>query len=86
MLGRNRRRTRSSGFPLTMANPGEPLQVVDIRGGRGQRQHLMDMGIAPGARLMVMNGPGRGIIAKVMDTRIALAPGMARRVMVRRSN
>ena len=85
MSGPGRRHGRRSGFPLTMANPGEPLTVADIRGGRGMRQHLTDMGIAPGVTLTMMNGPGRGVIVKIMGTRIALAPGMARRVMVRKS-
>lgn len=83
MFGPGRASARKSGFPLTMAREGDQLQVVDIRGGRGMRQHLIDMGLVPGAQVTVMNGPGRGIIARVLDSKIALAPGMARRVMVR---
>ncbi len=83
MFGPGRGSARASGFPLSMTRPGDQLQVVDIRGGRGMRQHLIDMGLAPGAQVTVMNGLGRGLIIRVLDTKIALAPGMARRVMVR---
>jgi len=70
-------------LPLTMIPPGKEVTLIAIRGGRGLRRRLTDMGMNEGIRLRVIQTqpPGPCIIA-VGNTRLVLGHGMAQKIMV----
>ena len=72
-----------AAFPLMFAGPDRPHEVIEVRGGRGMRRHLTDMGFVPGATVTVTAGHGGALIVRLLDSRIVLGRGMAQRVMVR---
>ena len=70
-------------LPLTMLPPGKEATLVTIRGGRGLRKRLTDMGLNEGVKLKVLHShrPGPCIIL-VGNTRLVLGYGMTQKVMV----
>ena len=69
-------------LPLISAATGRSYRVVEITGGHGMRRRLCEMGFAPGEVLTVSGGHGGALIVKLLDHRLMLSRGMARRVMV----
>ena len=70
-------------MPLSMAAPGQEVELVAVRGGRGIRRRLADMGLNPGVRIKIIHTVGGGpIIISIRDTRLALGRGMAHKIMV----
>lgn len=71
-------------MPLSMVTPGEPVQLVNIRGGQRIRQRLADLGLTPGTTLRVVqaNAWGPLIVAFKNDARLALGRGMAHKIEV----
>jgi ferrous iron transport protein A len=65
-----------------LATPDTPHQIVEIRGGRGMRRHLTDMGFVTGATVTVTAGHAGSIIVSLMDSRVVLGRGMAQRIIV----
>jgi len=71
-------------MPLIMASPGEDVKLIAIRGGRGIRKRLADMGLTPGTVLRVVQRDEWGplIVAFKDDARLALGRGMAHKMAV----
>jgi len=67
-------------MPLSMAAPGQEVELVAVHGGRGIRRRLADMGLNPGVRLKVIHSGGGPIIVAVRE---ALGRGMAHKIMVK---
>jgi Fe2+ transport system protein FeoA len=61
------------------------VEVTSLVGGMDCRIRLAEMGIVPGAKVMVLRG-GCPLLVKVGDARYALGAGMMSRVMARRSS
>jgi len=83
--------TRSPELPLTALKDGETGIVVSINPGRegrgrgwGFEKRLMDMGLTPGAEVMVVkSAPFHGPIEVIVrGSRLALGRGMAERIFV----
>jgi len=72
-------------MPLTMAGPGESVQLVAVRGGRRLRRRLADLGLTPGTsvRVVQVNPMGPLILAFKDDVRLALGRGMAHKIQVK---
>ena len=70
-------------MPLSMAAPGQEVELVAVHGGRGIRRRLADMGLNPGVRLKVIHSGGGPIIVAVREARLALGRGMAHKIMVK---
>ena len=70
-------------LPLTMVSPGKEVTLISIRGGRGLRRRLTDMGLNEGMKLKVLHShtPGPCIVL-AGDTRLALGHGMAHKILV----
>ncbi len=70
--------------PLSMVNPGEKVELAEIRAGRGLSTRLADMGFYPGVVIEVISNFGRGplIVAK-QGIRLGLGFGMAHKIWVR---
>ncbi|MCD6364641.1 MAG: ferrous iron transport protein A [Planctomycetes bacterium] len=84
IAGFSRDESRGPLMPLTIARPGEILELVDVRGGAGLYHRLAEMGIGPGThfRVETIGQPGPFIVV-VKGSRLILGQGMVRRIFVR---
>ncbi len=87
-------------MPLGLLSEGEKAEVVELHGIQFQKNccdstamkvgciqscRIEDMGIRAGKVVEMLNNEGRGaLLVKIDEARIALARGMAMKVMVRR--
>jgi ferrous iron transport protein A len=73
-------------FPLSLAEIGAPLEIVQILNAGGVAQRLRPMGLAPGDPVRVVRGaPFWGpIVVEVPGRVLAIGRGVARHVLVRR--
>ncbi len=70
--------------PLSMAVPGEEVEVAFVRAGWGLTRRLADMGLVPGAKIKVMNSQMWGpVLVELKGYRLALGRGVAQRVLVK---
>ena len=70
-------------MPLAMAQPGETVTLVSLRGGHRMRKRLADMGLTLGMPLRLLQRNGHGpVIVAVKDARLAIGRGMAHHIMV----
>ena len=73
-------------MPLSMASPGDLVQVVSIRAGWGLQRRLADMGLTPGVQIRVINSQRPGpVVLDVRGSRLALGHGVAHKIMVTQS-
>ena len=70
-------------IPLGLLSESEEGEVVELRGGRGMRRRLLDMGLSVGApvKVLVSNPPGP-VLVGVRGTRLALGRGLAMKILV----
>jgi Fe2+ transport system protein FeoA len=69
--------------PLSLAPAGEPLTIVDVRGGRRLRHRLSRLGLVPGTVVEVMQSLGHGpVILAVGESRLALGRGASHKILV----
>jgi ferrous iron transport protein A len=63
--------------------PGAEVRIRSLRGGRGMRQRLLDLGVVPGERVRVIRG-GRGMphVLMVKTSKIMLGHGIVRHILV----
>ncbi len=70
-------------MPLVMAQPGEDLKLIALRGGYRMRKRLADLGLTLNMPLRLVQRNGHGpLIVAVKDTRLAIGRGMAYHIMV----
>ncbi|MBK8027596.1 MAG: ferrous iron transport protein A [Chloroflexi bacterium] len=71
-------------LPLTMAIPGETVELVDIQLERTEKQRLRELGLLPGSSLRVIKSdPTHGLIVAVrQDGRLALNRSTAHKLLV----
>jgi ferrous iron transport protein A len=75
-------------FPLGLLSPGEQAEIVSVRDTpEGKCEcRVEEMGLRVGKTIeMLTNGSGP-ILLRVDESRIALARGLAMKIMVRRPN
>lgn len=76
---------RDDTASLSDLMPGEKATVVQLLGGPRFVGRMAALGFTPGATVEVVRNHGHGpIIVSLLDTRIALGRGQARRVRLRR--
>ncbi|MCD6317863.1 ferrous iron transport protein A [Candidatus Aerophobetes bacterium] len=73
-------------IPLSMVNPGQKVQIVQIRGGRGFVSKLANMGFYPGVIIEVVSNRNGPLIIARDEIRLGLGYGMAHRIFVRPLN
>ena len=71
-----------SAFPLAMAQEGERIRVLLLRGGKGLEMRLTSLGLNVGSELMVSQRLGGKLVVIRGETRLALGAGMAQKIMV----
>lgn len=71
-------------MPLSLASPGQTVELSEIRGGRRLRQRLADLGLNIGTSVRVIQNDHTGplILAVKEDARLALGRGMAHHIRV----
>lgn len=69
-------------YPLMMANEGDRVRIVSLRGGAGLDRRMTEIGINIGATLEVRQHQGCGVVVMRGETRFALGGGMAHKIMV----
>lgn len=74
--------SQAKAFPLSMADEGRHVLVVALRGGFGLDRRMTEMGINVGAKLVVRQREGGGVVVMRGETRFALGGGMAHKIMV----
>lgn len=67
---------------LAMMGAGEKRMVIKVRGKDEVIRHLMDLGFAPGAEVLVVGENVAGMILMVKGVRVALDRGLANKIMV----
>ena len=74
---------KTSIVPLALVSSGKKVKIVSIVGGRGLREHLVNMGLDVGSEIEVLKQgkPGSFLVA-VKETRLAIGQGMAQKIMV----
>ncbi|MCD6257959.1 ferrous iron transport protein A [Candidatus Aerophobetes bacterium] len=73
-------------IPLSMVNPGQKVQIVQIRGGRGLVSKLANMGFYPGVIVEVISNRNGPLIVAREGIRLGLGFGMAHKILVRPLN
>ncbi len=69
-------------FPLTMAQIGERVKVLLLRGGKGLDMRLTSLGLNVGSELTIAQQQGGRLVVIRGETRVALGAGMAQKIMV----
>ncbi len=68
-------------MPLSMARPGEVIEIKKITGKDEIRQHLAELGLVLEETVRVINEVNGNMIIQVKDSRIALDRSMANRIL-----
>ena len=72
-----------AGFPLAMASVGERLRVVGLRAGRHGSHRLVEIGLAIGKEITLVQTGGDGpLVIALSDLRLGIDQAMARKVLV----
>jgi Fe2+ transport system protein FeoA len=68
---------------LSQLASGQKAKIVQINGGYGFRNRLIDMGLCPGREISVEQNTLRGpIVIKILNSKIMLGRGMADKIIV----
>jgi Fur family ferric uptake transcriptional regulator len=74
---------RAPLVPLSMAKPGEWVEVKEISTGAGGRSRLASMGLRIGDRLEIISNDGHGRLILGHDcSRLAMGRGIAQKILV----
>lgn len=67
---------------LTMATVDQTYRIQQLIGREKQQQHLMNMGLVPGATIRVVSTIQNNIILVVKDSRLAISRELAQKLIV----
>ncbi len=71
-------------MPLSLAVSGRKLVVSAVHAGFGLQRRLADMGLVPGAPVMVISGSHPGpLIIEIKGSRLGLGFGLAQKILVK---
>ena len=74
---------REVAIPLASVSFGHSVKIVSIDGGKGIREHLINVGLNVGSEVKVIKHGNPGpFLLSVKETRLAIGQGMARRIIV----
>ena len=70
-------------LPLSMASPGNEVEIAGVKAGWGLQRRLADMGLTPGSVVRVTNcGRPGPVVLDVRGSKLALGHGVAHKIMV----
>ena len=75
--------TEEQVLPLSQANKGDILTLVNIQAGNRLNHRLADLGLTPGVCIEIMQDSGGPLLLSVRNSRVAIGRGMADKIMVR---
>jgi len=71
-------------MPLGLAQAGECVEILSIRGGHGFRRRLAEMGLSSGSRVrIVSNGRPGPVVLEIKGSRLAIGHGALHKIQVR---
>ena len=71
-------------LPLSLVPPGKKVTLAAIRGGRGLKARLTDMGLNEGMELQILHFHRQGAcIILAGNTRLILGHGMVQKILVK---
>jgi len=74
---------RRDMMPLSMASPGDTVEVATVKAGWGLQRRLADLGLTPGVKVRVINSGKPGpVVLDVRGSRLALGYGVAHKIRV----
>jgi len=73
---------KKASFPLALAQEGEQVRILLLRGGKGLEMRLTSLGLNMGSELTVSQREGGNLVVLRGETRLALGAGMAQKIMV----
>jgi len=76
-------RSAKTPVPLSSAQAGQRVRVVEMDAGHKLTARLCAMGLTPGTPVTVVATGGGPLILDVLGTRVVLGRGMAGKVLVR---
>lgn len=76
-------KSTKSSFPLALADAGEKVRVITIRGGTNLKERLLSMGIRVEDAIEVIQSRENGAVLVAKDeNRFMLGGGMAQKIYV----
>lgn len=81
-----RRRHRVRGaHPLTRFSPGQRVEIVSARGGRGVSRQIRELGLLPGSAVTIVQNqyPGPLIVSRLDQDRLVIGKGLARHILAK---
>ncbi len=75
----------SATLPLSMINPGQQAQLIEVCGGQVLHKRRSDLGLSVGTQVQVVQADAGGplLLAFKSDARLALGRGAAQTIMVK---
>ena len=74
---------KTSIIPLAVISSGWKVKVVSVDGGRGVKEHLVNVGLNVGMEIEVIKKGAPGpFLVSVRETRLAIGQGIAQKIMV----
>ena len=70
-------------MPLALAPQGREMKIVRVSADARTCRHLANLGIAPGADIVLLALGSGSMIVRVCDSRLALDSATARAILVR---
>lgn len=70
----------SQSFPLAMANVGERLWIVKLRGSEDMVRRLIGMGLVPGCEVEIISTTDGSVLVALCDTPLGVCPSGNRRI------
>lgn len=68
-------------LPLSLVHEGETTTVLKVRGGKGLRQHLCELGFVPGATVKVVSRVSGDMVVSVKGATFGIGRDMAMRIV-----
>lgn len=69
-------------MPLSIAPMGKPLKVIRTSAEENVKRHLANLGILPGAEVVMLSEQNGNVIIKVKDCKLALNKQLATGIVV----
>ena len=69
-------------IPLSTADAGQQVRLINISGGRHITHRLTEMGLTPGTEFGIVQNAGGPLLLSVRNSRLAVGKGMAKKLLV----
>ncbi len=70
-------------MPMSFAQIGSTVEIVNILMGQTLNKKLMEMGLSRGSQIQIVKNDGGQLILGVAGSKLALGQGMGQKIMVK---